>query len=113
MDEPRTPGPGAWDGSRSGQGQDSGLGGWRFERSVNLGTLLSLLTSLVVLAGLAAGVKTRLELVEDRLCRLEARIEELRAAGVKIEHMEERLRFVQELVAELREDARRRPRDGP
>lgn len=109
MDEPKTWSP-AWNAARAGQENGGGGRGWRFERSVNLGTVLSLLTSLAVVVGLAAGIKTRLEVVEERLCRLEVRIDEARATAVKVERIEERVRFVQETLGDLREDLRRKRR---
>ncbi len=82
--------------------------GWIIDKRINLGALLSLMTSLVLLAGLAADMGARLDMAEKRVVRVENYLDEVRATAVKVERIEERILGIQGILLEIKEELRSR-----
>ncbi|MGE4506209.1 MAG: hypothetical protein AB7D51_12745 [Desulfovibrionaceae bacterium] len=75
---------------------------WRFDRSINLGSLVSLITSLALVAGLLAGQSARLGAAEEKLLRVEHQVEQLRDTAVKVERIDERVLGIRSILLEIK-----------
>lgn len=83
-------------------------GGWRLEKRLDLGTLLSVASALVVVVALATNLKTRLDMLEDKLCAVTRRVEETQATAFKVERIEERIQSMQAVLVEIKDELKRR-----
>ena len=79
---------------------------WRLDRRVNLGALVSLACSLCVVVGLVTGLNMRLSAAEDKLTRLETKMETSRGTVLKVERLDERVQAMQQTLAEVRDELR-------
>ncbi|WP_022662144.1 hypothetical protein [Paucidesulfovibrio longus] len=82
--------------------------GWRVDRRINLATLLTLGSCLLMAVTAGAGLGARLQVLEEKLCTLERRVDEAREAAIKVERIEERVRGIQEMLVDIRTELRRR-----
>lgn len=82
--------------------------GWRLEKRLDLGTLLSVASALVVVAALVAGLRVRQDAQEERLCAVSRRLDESQAVALKVERLDERLGNMQAVLAEIRDELKRR-----
>ena len=84
--------------------------GWRLDKRVNLGALVSLACSLCVVVGLVTGLNMRLSAAEDKLSRLEAKaekdVEASRSTALRVERLDERVQAVQRTLGEVRDELR-------
>lgn len=83
-------------------------GGWSLDRRVNMGTVLSVITSLAVVISLVVTLATRLEVVEDRLASLEHALGEARSTAVKVERIDERVDSIRRILEEIKDELRDR-----
>lgn len=81
-------------------------GRWRVERRLNLGTLLSVATSMVVVVSLVAGMAARLEATEQKLCGVERRLEGFGRTVLKVERIDERVLGIRSILLEIKEELR-------
>ncbi|MGE4292682.1 MAG: hypothetical protein AB7E32_10785 [Desulfovibrio sp.] len=88
---------------------ESEIHGWRVDRRINLATLLTLGSCLVMAMTAGVGLGARLQVLEEKLCTLERRVDEARQAAIKVERIEERVRGIQEMLVDIRSELRRRP----
>lgn len=88
---------------------DSG-NNWCVDRRVNVGTLMGIVSSLVVVISLVVGLNTRLEVAEDKLRKEERRIEEMRETAIKVERIEERVLGIRAILLEIKEELKDRRR---
>jgi len=85
-------------------------GQWRLERRIDLGTLLSVASALAVAVALVSGLSARMLAAEDKLCRVERKVEDTQSTALKLERVEERLAGVQAALQEIRDELKsRRP----
>ena len=89
-----------------GDGRDGAGGAWRLDRRVNVSTLLAVATSMAVVISLAANVKTRMGVMEDKLCRVEQRMDETRSTVIKVERIEERIRGIRDILMDIKQQLR-------
>lgn len=81
---------------------------WQLDRRINLATLLTLCSCLLMAMTAGAGLGARLQVMEEKLCALERRVDEAREAAIKVERIEERVRGIQEMLVDIRTELRRR-----
>lgn len=82
--------------------------GWCVDKRVNIGTLMGLVSSLVVVISLVVGLNTRLQLAEEQLGKVEQRIDELRETAIKVERIEERVLGIRTILLEIKDDLKTR-----
>ncbi|SKA85538.1 hypothetical protein SAMN02745704_01882 [Paucidesulfovibrio gracilis DSM 16080] len=81
---------------------------WQLDRRINLATLVSLGSCLLMALAAGAGLGARLQVMEEKLCTLEERVHETRRTAVKVERIEERVAGIQEMLVDIRSELRRR-----
>jgi hypothetical protein len=86
--------------------RDDARSGWRLDRRVNVSTLLAVATSMAVVISLAANVRTRMGVLEDKLCRVELRMDETRATVIKVERIEERISSIRDILVDIKRQLR-------
>lgn len=83
-------------------------GQWRLERRIDLGTILAVASALAVSVALVSGLSARMLEAEDKLCRVERRVEDSQGTAIKLERVEERLAGVQAALQEIRDELKAR-----
>lgn len=81
---------------------------WQLDRRINLATLLTLGSCLLMAMTAGVGLGARLQVMEEKLCTLERRVDEAREAAIKVERIEERVRGIQEMLVDIRTELRRK-----
>lgn len=80
--------------------------GWCIDKRINVGTLVSIVSCLTVAIALFVSLQMRVEVVEDKLGRMESSIEQYRQTDIKVERIEERVQGIQQVLREIRDELR-------
>lgn len=84
-----------------------GGGRWCIDRRVNVGTVVSALSSLAIAAGMIASLAARLDAVEGQVVQMREDAQESRRTAMQVERIDERIiamhRMLEEIKAELRQ----------
>lgn len=81
---------------------------WCVDKRVNVGTLMAVISSLVVAISLVVGLSTRLEVAEEKLGKVEQRVEDMRETAIKVERIEERVLGIRTILLEIKEELKAR-----
>ncbi len=82
--------------------------GWCVDKRVNVSTLMAVASSLVVAVSLVVGLNMRLGVAEEKLVKVEDRVEQMRETVIKVERIEERIVGLRLILLEIKEDLKAR-----
>ncbi len=77
---------------------------WRMDKRLNISMLMAMISSLAVAISLVLGLNTRVGLAEEKLNKVEQRVEEMRDTFIKVERIEERVLGLRALLLEIKEE---------